>query len=260
MTRLEGLHEPLAPIGHNGGPELTPYEEWTPYAVVKKEIDDLFDEARHWLDGEPVSTPEMAEAIQTLTRRIQAAEKKADAARVEENKPFDDGKAEVQARYNALIGKTTTVTGKTKMAVQLCKEALTPWLNKLEAEKQAKLEAARAEAEKARLEAMELAKQRATLDGKEAFEIASANARKAEAVANKIENTSVKVGGEGRAISMRDYYSAELTEPVEFARYLWNNHRAQYMEWLADFADKIVADGKRDGIPGVTVKHERRPV
>jgi hypothetical protein len=257
MRQIEGLsgfHAPLAPIGHNGGPELTPYE------AVKKEIDDLFEEAKHWLDGDPVSSAEMAEAIQTLTRRIQAAEKKADAARIEENKPFDDGKAEVQARYNALIGKTTTVTGKTKMAVDLCKKALTPWLNKLEAEKQVKAEAARLEAERARLEVERLAKERVTLEGKEAFEIAAANARKAEAVANKIENASVKVGGEGRAISMRDYYSAELTEPVEFARFLWKNHRAQYMDWLNDFADKMVADGKRDGIPGVTVKHERRPV
>lgn len=251
LDTLSGFH---APIGHNMPPAPTPYE------LAKQEIDDLFDEAKHWLDGEPISTPEMAAAVTTLTRKIQAAAKKADEARVLENKPFDDGKAEVQERYNLLIGKTTKVTGKTVMAVELCKQALAPWLNKLEAEKQAKAEAARIEAEKARLEAVELAKNRATLEGKEAFELAAANARKAEAVANKIENTSVKIGGEGRAVSMRDYYSAELVQPIEFARYLWLNHKERYVEWLADMADKLVANGARDGLTGVNIKHERRPV
>jgi hypothetical protein len=254
---LSGFHAPIEPrlnIGGNNPPEPTPYE------LVKTEIDDLFAEARHFLDGEPVSTPEIAEAIQTLMRRIQAAATKAEVARVDENKPFDEGKAEVQARYNALIGKTTKITGKTHMAVELCKQALTPWLNKLEAEKQAKAEAARIEAEKARLEVERLAKERATLDSKEAFELAAANARKLEATANKIETSSVKVGGEGRAISMRDYYSAKVVQPVEFARYLWQNNRADYFEWLESFAAQLVASGKRDGIAGVEIIHERKPV
>jgi hypothetical protein len=251
---LSGFHAPIAGIGDNNPPEPTPYE------LVRGEIDDLFAEAKHWLDGEPVSTPEMAEAIQKLMRQIQAAATKAEAARVDENKPFDEGKAEVQARYNTLIGKTTKITGKTVMAVDLCKQALTPWLNKLEAERQAKAEAARIEAEKARLEVERLAKERATLDGKEAFELAAANARKLEATANKIENSTAKVGGEGRAISMRDYYSAKVVQPVEFARYLWQYHKPDYLEWLEGFAAQLVAAGKRDGIAGVEVIHEKRPV
>lgn len=253
---LSGFYEPIEPrgIGDNQPPELTPYE------LVKIEIDDLFAEAKHFLDGQPVDSPEMAEAIQTLTRKIQAAAKRAEEYRVTENKPFDDGKKEVQARYNALISTNDKSPGKTTMAVQLCHKAMKPWLDKLEAEKQAKAEAARIEAEKARLEVERLAKERATLEGKEAFELAAANARKAEATATKIENSSVTVGGEGRAISMRDYYTAELVQPIEFARYLWLNHRERYVEWLADMADKLVANGARDGLTGVNIKHERKPV
>jgi len=41
---------------------------------------------------------------------------------------------------------------------------------------------------------------------------------------------------------------------------LWQYHRPDYLEWLEGFAGQLVAAGKRDGIAGVEVIHERKPV
>ena len=74
-------------IGHNNPP--------TEFEVCKKTIQDLYEEAKLWLDGEPVETQEQADALNTLESRIREAAKDAEANRKKEAKPFDDGKAEV---------------------------------------------------------------------------------------------------------------------------------------------------------------------
>jgi hypothetical protein len=56
-------------------------------------------------------------------------------------KPFDEGKAEVQGRYNPLIQDKR---GKTDLAIAACNDTLKPWLKKIEDEQRA--EAAKAQA------------------------------------------------------------------------------------------------------------------
>lgn len=62
-------------------------------------IEDLFTQAKGFLDGDPVTSQAVADEIGALLAEIRQAEKAADEARKLENKPFDDGKAEVQERY-----------------------------------------------------------------------------------------------------------------------------------------------------------------
>lgn len=54
----------VAKIGHNR----------SPFELSKETIEDLYSEAKNWLDGEPVATQEQADEIQKLLRMIQAAE------------------------------------------------------------------------------------------------------------------------------------------------------------------------------------------
>jgi hypothetical protein len=137
----EGMSEAVATAGHNNPPEPTPFEK------ISEEIETLYGEARLWLDGEPVATQGQADGIAKLLNMIRDAAKRADLLRVAENKPFDDGKAEVQRRYAALIADTKGMKGKTTIATDACKKALAPWLDKLDREMKAEAERLRLAAE-----------------------------------------------------------------------------------------------------------------
>lgn len=244
----------LAVVGHNNPPEQTPFD------AVKEKIEDLYGEAKNWLDGDPIANQEQADQVQRLMRLIQAAEKEADEARKEEAKPHDEAKAAIQDRYNALIGKTKTVTGLTVMAVDACKKALAPWLIKADEEKRRREEELRKEAEAKRLAALEAAKQRESLDGREQFEQAVQQARQAEDYARKAAKDKASAKGEGRAVTLRDRYTAEVTDYAEFARHVWANHRSDLFAFLDAQAKKICDAGVHHGTPGVAIHHERVPV
>ena len=100
--------ENIAKIGHN----LSPFE------ISKQAIEDLYEEAKQWLDGEPVSTEDQASALNTLQTRIREATKDAEKNRKEEAKPFDEGKAEVQARYKPILAKADEADSAVKAALK----------------------------------------------------------------------------------------------------------------------------------------------
>lgn len=242
-----------APIGHNNPPEPTPFER------SREEIESLYDEAKGFLDGEPITTQAMADAIGKLLNMIRAAEKRADEARKAEVKPLDDAKAEIQARYNALIGQTKSVTGKTVLAADACKKALAPFLQaqeaaRLEAERKAREEAAKLAAEaQAQLEAS-----RHDLTAREEAETAIQQAKAAEQNVARIAHASTKAGGGsfGRAVSLRTNYRAEVTDMTAFAKWAWGARREAVEAFMRDLAQKEV-DAKRHDLPGVTVHADR---
>lgn len=244
----------LAVVGHNNPPEQTPFD------TVRDKINDLYGEAKNWLDGEPIANQEQANEVQKLMRLIQAAEKEADEARKEEARPHDEAKAAIQDRYNILIGKTKTVTGLTVRAIDACKQALKPWLLKVDEENRRREEELRKEAEAKRLAAMEAASQRESLEGRERFEQAVQDARQAEDDTRRAARSKASAKGEGRAVTLRDRYVPEVTDYAEFARHVWSAHRSDLFAFLDGQAAKIVGSGIHHGIPGVTVHHERVPV
>lgn len=244
----------IATIGHNQPPEPTPFE------LSKEAITSLFEEAKNWLDGDPISSQGQADEVQKLLRMIQAAEKEADERRIKENEPFDAGKAEVQTRYAPLIGNTKTTKGMTVLAVDACKKALAPWLEKIDAENRAKAEALRKEAEEKQRIAMEAMRQRnGDLEASAKAEALVQEAKRAETEARRADNAKASAKGEGRAVTLRDYYTPEITDATAFARHVWLTHRSDMETFLAGMAAKLVASGVHT-IPGVTVHHERRAV
>ncbi|WP_246188840.1 hypothetical protein [Nitratireductor arenosus] len=242
----------LATIGHNNPPP-------SPFDLSKRQIGELYDEARNWLDGDPIKSQAEADMVQKLLRSIQEATNEADERRKDECRPHDEAKAEIQKRYNALIGKTKKVTGIAILATDACKEALAPWLQQVEEENRRKAEEARKEAEEKQRIAMEAMRDRKTLDDREAAERAVAEAKAAEAEARKIGNAKASAKGAGRAVTLRDYYEPTVVSETELARYLWTEHRHEMSAFLAVMAAKLVASGVHK-IPGVEVKRERRPV
>lgn len=244
-------------IGHNQGPELTPFE------AIKVKIEDLYDEAKSWLDGDPVTSQPQADALNLLITMTRDAEKEADELRKAEAKPHDDAKAEIQARFNVLIGNTKSVKGKTVLAIEAAKAALTPWLEKLDAEKREAERKAREEADAAR-EAAEAAfrKSEATdLAARENAERLAAAAKAAERAATAATNDKAGAkGGAGRATGLRTFYRAEVSDPVEFARHVWKARRPEMNEFLDTIAKRLVSLNHNQPIPGVTIHEEKRAV
>jgi hypothetical protein len=244
-------------IGANNPPEPTPFE------AVEARINDLYDEAKQWLDGEPVTTQGMADGLNKLIGLIRDAEKEADDLRKAEAKPHDDAKAEIQARFNVLIGNTKTVKGKTVLALDAAKKALTPWLDKIEAEKRAAEAKARMEAEAARIKAEEAFRQSRADDlaAREEAERLATEAKEAERTAARASKDKASAkGGAGRATGLRTYYRAEVTDGTEFARYVWKNYREEMDEFLNGLAKRLVDINHDTPIPGVTIHIERKAV
>lgn len=241
----------LAIIGHNNPPEATPFD------LSKEEIENLFMEAKNWLDGEGVKSAEDADAVSKLLDMIRTAHKRADERRVEENKPFDDGKAAVQEKYAPLIADTKKQKGKTVLAMDACKAALAPWLKKLEAEKMAAAEAARKEAEEKAHAAQEaLRASRGDLEAREQAEALVQQAKAAEKVATKAENDKAHATGGSRAVGLRTVYRPVMTDAREAAKHYWLTRREEVEAFFMSLAEKDVRAGTHI-IPGFNVIAER---
>ena len=239
----------IATIGHNNPPA-------TPFDVAKEKIEGLYSEAKNWMDGTPISSQAQADEIQKLMRLVQEAAKEADEERKKEAKPFDDGKAEVQARYNPLIQKDR---GLTDMAVSACKKALAPWLQKIADENERIAKIAREEAAEAQRLAMEAMKARTgtNLEENEEAERLVKQAKEAETFARRADNQKATAKGFGRAASLRTYYTAQIDDPTAFARYCWLHHREAVDHFFAELAQSLV-DRKCPNIIGVSTIEEKR--
>lgn len=240
------MTEAVAEIGHNNPPV-------SPFDAVRVNIEDLYTEAKHWADGEPIQSQAHADRIEALLDLIREAHTAADNARKQENQPFDDGKAEVQARYAPLIADTKAVTGKTVMAIAACKAALAPWrleqerLKKIEADKAIAAAAAAAQA------SADLVKE-AQADDLDAKEKADAAIK----VADQASRVAVRAGkAASTGTGLRSYWSPTLIDGVAAARHYWETNRPAMEEALLALAKVDVQNGKRT-LPGFAITEDRR--
>lgn len=235
-------------IGHNQPPKSA-------YEIAQETITDLYEEAKLWLDGEPVTTAEQAGALNTLADRIRKAAKEAEEARKAEAKPFDDGKAEVQARYNPLIQKDKGLCDKALSAV---KDALRPYLLELDRQQREAAARAREEAEQKQREAMEAMRARdgANLEQREEADRLAAEAKAAQEAAARAEKAKAHAKGEGRATGLRTVWKATMVDPRQAAAWAWTMHREEMIGFIQSQADSAVRAGKRT-IPGFEIIEEK---
>jgi hypothetical protein len=238
---------PRAVVGGNNPPP-------DPFGAIKAHISDLYEEAKGFLDGEPIATEGQADAVAELLDQIRQAEKTADEARKEENRPFDEGKAAVQAKFAPLISDTKAVKGLTVLAAEACKAALAPWRQEQERIKREAADKARREAEEAAAKAADAA--RAASDNLDAREQAEAAIRAADAaakVANKAEKSATTGAG------LRSYWTPKLVNGATAAREYWLSDRAACEAFFLSLAERDVRAGRRS-IPGFEIIEERRAV
>lgn len=238
------------------GPELTPYEQH------KQRIESLYEEARNWLDGDPIETAAIAGEVGKLKGMLQEAWNEAEAARVEEKRPHDEAAKAVQDRYNPLIKKGT---GLVAVAVDVCNKALAPYLKKLDDEQRAEAAKLKEEADAAAAAAREkarLAAQTASLDDREAAEAAIDEAKALLKDAKYADKAKPQTGGFTKNIGLRSVYTAELTDPKAALAHFRLTEPAALKQWMREMGQKQLnasANKAEASIPGFVVKHDRIP-
>lgn len=229
--------------------------EQTPdtFGALQAHILDLFETAKDFLDGEPITTQGQADAVSKIVTDLRAADKLMDAARIAEKAPLDALVQAVQDKYNPFIQPKK---GKVDLALAACKAALAPWLIQVQAELDKVAAEKRKEADALIAKAAEAAQAaRATdLASQEAAELLVRAAKKANTVANKAESTTARGEGGGKAITLRTSYAATLTDRVAACEYYADRQPEAldaFLTRLAD-ADAREASGKVV-IPGFNI-------
>lgn len=232
----------------------------TPFDLIEQDAEDLLTEARNWADGKPVENQGQADAVSRLIDQLRQLAKRADDARKEEVKPFDEAKAKVQAKYAPLFADPKTKSpGKVFAAVDALKAALAPFLRRLDEEKRAAEAKAREEAEAKAREAAEAmqAANAADLEAREAAEAKVREAEEAAAAARAAEKAKAHATGGSRAMGLRTRWVAVVTDPRDAAAHYWRTNPDAFLPILQKLADDDARSGKRSGIPGVEIKEER---
>lgn len=212
-----------------------------PSDLHQQTIDDLAEEAAHWLDGSEIKSEAEAEGVGKLLDLARAAYRAADNERRGEAKPFDDGKAEVQKRYNPMLDKALLIA-------DICKQALEPWRKKVAAAKAAEAEAARKLAdEQSKLAAIALAEAGTNLDARE-----SALSR-VDAAAEQVKFAKKMTRQATTNTGLRTSHEPWVTDLNAALRHYFPLHRDRFQELVVELAKADIAKGKREGIPGVEV-------
>lgn len=204
-----------------------------PFTAHQLNITDLTEEAKTWLDGKAVESPEEAEALETLLDMARKAAKAADDARTVEKKPHLDAGKAVDAKWKPLTDSATRIA-------DLCKRVLTPWREKIEAERRAEAARIAAEAEEQRqreVEASRIAAHSGSLEDRERADQEAAAAQQAERAAK----SAGKAASTG--LGLRTARTLKITDARALAAWLWTHRREDVETAHADLAQRIFRNG-----------------
>lgn len=222
----------------------------TPDIAFSMAVDDLYAEAANFVDGAPVETQGQADALATIITSAKQIRKDADAARKDEKQPHDDAAKAVQEKWKPVLTKVEDVIA----AVQ---KPLTAWLQAQEAERERIAQETRAEADRLAAEAVAAAKTSGSLTDLTATRELQDAAVKAGKDAKRAAKAKSHVQGGGRAIGLRAYWQAEMTDSAAALRWARETHPDDLKEFLRELAGKAVNAGARE-IPGFTVTNQRK--
>lgn len=165
-----------------------------PDVAVLALIDDLYDEAKNFADGEPILTEEMHDAFTDLDNQLAEAFKVADELRKEEKAPHDKAAKAVQDKYNPQIQKDKGKVDRARKSLRVMMEAYRVRKAKEEAE-QARI---KREAAAKLLEEAQAAMQESSgnLDAREDAEELAKEAAKLQREANR----ETKAAGKGMGL------------------------------------------------------------
>jgi len=227
---------------------MTHLSNTPPDIAFSTAIDDLYDEAGNWLDGEPLANQAQADAVGKIMTGLRTIRKDADTARVAEKKPHDDAAKAVQDKWKPILAKADR-------AIEAAQRPLTDWLARQEAERLAREDEARAEADRLAREAATMA--RTSLADAEAHDAALDAAKAAEKAVGRIAKGKTHVAGNGRAVALRTYQETTL-EAAHLALAWLKQHRPDALREAILALVKSEPIDIRRNIPGVTITEQKR--
>lgn len=221
-----------------------------PEASFSMAIDDLYEEAKNFIDGTPVETQGQADAIGKIVSELKQIRKAADSARTDEKRPHDDAAKAVQAKWKPLLDKADR-------AIDAAGKPLTAFLVRLENERRAEAQRLADEAAKAAQQAQEAHRNVASLDDAERADELAKEAVKLEKAARRTDKAKSNVAGVNRAIGLRTYWKATVTDFGALLRYMKEARPDDLKALLSDYAISQMNAGARQ-IPGVLIEQEKR--
>lgn len=236
-----------AALSETGNERIKPGGNLDQFTAHELNITDLTEEAKAWLDGKAVESPEEAAGLETLLDMARKAAKAADDARTVEKKPHLDAGKAVDAKWKPLTDSATRIA-------DLCKRVLTPWRERVEAERRAEAARIAAEAEEQRqreVEASRIAAQSGSLEDRERADQEAAAAQQAERAAKSAGRAAETKTG------LRTVPRAEITDFAAAARFYWKPEHDRFEALVLEFAQRDARAGKRD-IPGVTIHLDKK--
>lgn len=235
----------LPPKDHN---QPAANDEHSAFDLIKKEIEDLFEEATNWCDGEPISSQEMHDAVEKLYDGLHEAGKRADTLRVAEKKPLDDKIAAIQAAYNPLI---QAKKGKVDLGKSELGKLLAVWRKKVADEKAAAAAAKAAEAAAAAQAAQDAIRASA---GNLAARVDAEERLAHAATLQKQAKRADKAATTG--LGLRTVWSAKLVDEEAAMEWCWARAKAELLAVAQRNADELVRGGART-VPGFRVVDEK---
>ncbi|MGF9564139.1 hypothetical protein AAIH70_11550 [Neorhizobium sp. BT27B] len=240
--------------GHNGGPPLDDEpanDNQTPFDALKTELDDLFDEAKNFCDGEPIDSDEMATAITELHDRIHECGTRAEALRVAEKKPLDDKVAAIQAKFHPLIGNTKAGKGKVVLGKDACQSLLTPWRKKVADEKAAEAAKKAAEAAAATKAAEDAIRSSSgNLSAREEAEELLADAKKLERGAKRADKAATT------GLGLRSVWNVNIADDAKALDWAFEHAPGEFMAMALSLAEEQVRKGVRS-IEGFSIVEDK---
>lgn len=237
----------IAEIGDNLPPE-------DDFDRVERQIGEFYDEAKVWLDGDPIDSQGIADGVATLLRALQDCGKEAETMRKEEKKPHDEAGKAVQAKYKPLSDNV-------KRAVDACKQTMAPWEKKKREEQEARAaELARIAEEKKREAEEKLRASAGNIAEREKAEdsLKVAVAHEAQAAREARKTGGTKVGG-SKALGIRKTPVPEISDAMEAIIHYYSQDRHCFDELLLKLARQDIA-AKVQTIPGIAITNRETVV
>lgn len=225
----------LAALSETGNDRIAMGANMSPFDAFKVNIDDLTEEAKAWLDGKAIASAAEADGVETLLDMARKTAKDADAARAAEKKPHLDAGKAVDAQWKPVIDGANRIA-------DLAKRVLTPWREKLEAERRVEAERVAREAEEQRqreVEASRRAAESGSLEDREIADQEAAAAKQAERVAKKADKAATTGTG------LRTKWVAEMVDQRAAIAAMWKRDPQAFVDLAQTIADQAVRSGAR---------------
>lgn len=211
-------------------------------------LDDVYVEAKNFLDGAAIDTKEQADAIGVILSTARRIRRDADTKRAEEKRPHDEAGKAVQATWRPLLERADNI-------IAAAQKPLTAYLEAEERRQREEAAKAREDALRAQQEAIAAARQaEGNLEAIEEANALQTSADKAMKEAAKSEKVKPQASGFGRAVGLRSYQVVDVTDRALLLRHVKATDPEALTAFLAEYARKALPAQ----LPGVTIRTEKR--